>query len=86
MAEALRHITECPVCFLTYVNPRLLPCQHSLCAQCVSQIQRGATIKCPMCNTTHDVTRVQNDFRMAQILEALENKEPEAPGAAGTLY
>ena len=55
-------LTECPVCFDEYKDPKLLPCNHTLCLKCLESLQskkqegqRGWYLKCPICNTKHEV-------------------------------
>ena len=55
-------LTECPVCLDEYKDPKLLPCNHTLCLNCLENLQRtkqkgkkGSHLKCPICNTIHEV-------------------------------
>ena len=70
-----RHLSECPVCFEVYVDPQLLPCDHSLCVGCVDRIKEAGWIKCPMCQAVHDVISVRSDFRLIQFLDALRERK-----------
>ena len=51
--------TECPVCFDEYKDPKLLPCNHTLCLNCLEKLtqkgMKGIHLKCPICNTVHEV-------------------------------
>ena len=53
--------TECPVCFEEYQNPRILPCSHTLCAECLEIMQKQRDgqkfITCPLCQTAHKIPR-----------------------------
>ena len=69
--EAVRHLAECPVCMDVYVDPKLLPCDHSLCAECSSRIKEGRKIRCPLCKAISDVSKVRPDFRLQQFIDAL---------------
>ena len=69
---ALQDIKECPVCREEFTDPRAMPCDHLLCQDCVDHITRGIKIKCPVCNTTHDVRKVRRDFRLMQFLDAIK--------------
>ena len=71
---ALQDLKECPVCREEFTDPRALPCDHLLCQYCVDHIQKGIQIKCPVCNTTHDVRKVRRDFRLMQFLDALKEE------------
>ena len=70
-----RHLSECPVCFEVYVDPQLLPCDHSLCVGCVDRIKEAGWIKCPMCQVVHDVISIRSDFRLTQFLDALRERK-----------
>ena len=73
--EAERHVSECPVCLEVYVDPKVLPCDHSLCARCRQQLKQGSRIECPLCKVVHDVSRIRPDFRLQQFLDALTEKQ-----------
>ena len=74
-AEAGRHLSQCPVCLEVYLDPKVLPCDHSLCAACVEPLKQGSRIKCPLCKVDHDVSRIRPDFRLQQFLDALEEEQ-----------
>ena len=87
MATALRHIKECPVCFEDFDEPKILPCDHTLCKHCLERIKRGIQVKCPVCNALHGADKVRADFRLTQFLDVLkeqknddETQEPESSG------
>ena len=48
-------IVECPVCFEEFKEPKLLPCNHTLCMKCLEALGTGKTITCPLCNAQHEV-------------------------------
>ena len=73
--KAERHLSECPVCLEVFVDPKVLPCDHSLCAGCVQQLMQGSRIECPLCKVVHDVSRIRPDFRLQQFLDALTEKQ-----------
>ena len=59
MAESLRckveeHLT-CSVCLEPFKDPKVLPCLHSYCHQCIVNLAKNAkskTIDCPECRLT----------------------------------
>lgn len=51
----VKKILECPICFETFKNPKVLPCQHSFCLECIYKTykvknQNGKLLTCPLCN------------------------------------
>mmetsp|Transcript_28981 Transcript_28981/g.46881 ORF Transcript_28981/g.46881 Transcript_28981/m.46881 type:complete len:258 (+) Transcript_28981:100-873(+) len=51
-AELSRRL-ECALCYEPYQDPRMLPCQHTFCANCLSLLLQGSTIQCPLDRLTH---------------------------------
>ena len=62
MAELLRckveeHLT-CSVCLEPFKDPKVLPCLHSYCHECIINLAKNAksnTIDCPECRLTVQV-------------------------------
>ena len=62
MAESLRckveeHLT-CSVCLEPFKDPKVLPCLHAYCHQCIVNLAKNAnsnTIDCPECRLTVQV-------------------------------
>ena len=55
---------KCPVCLDTYTNPKILPCHHSFCQECLEGLPqemkvRGDTyyLPCPTCRQRAEVPR-----------------------------
>ena len=50
---------ECGVCFELFENegttkcPKLLPCSHTFCVSCLTQLEEDGAIKCPNCRAVH---------------------------------
>lgn len=55
----MHDITECPICFETFVDPKMLPCIHTFCLRCLRGWGKGKRpgdqVSCPLC---------RNDFPM----------------------
>ena len=76
--EASDIVTECKICFETYVNPKLFPCRHSICEACLKEITKrsnGAYIECPTCKTICKIDNIVHDTRLEEFIEALQEKE-----------
>ena len=53
--HCMEDITECPICAETFTNPRVLPCIHTFCLECLQTYGKnklpGDEVSCPMCRT-----------------------------------
>jgi hypothetical protein len=65
MAEALPFEVEerlnCSVCSERFKDPKVLPCLHSLCHDCIvklSKIAESSTINCPECQLAVEVREI----------------------------
>lgn len=52
--ERLRErFLQCPVCMDEFQDPRLLPCHHTICIECIQRLLQssatGRTFRCPQC-------------------------------------
>ena len=52
---------ECPICREEIQNPRLLPCIHSYCLECLERYCRdklpGDDVPCPVCKTDFQIPK-----------------------------
>ena len=73
--------TECSVCMENFQRdgdkcPKLLPCTHTLCLQCLQQLSNGRPrVQCPECRLRHDVPNrnVMNFPTNRYMVENLEH-------------
>ena len=75
-----RYFNECPVCLEVYVKPQILTCNHSLCKTCSDRLTFDGTIKCPLCRRSCSKKDVKPDFKLAQSLEVLADRESAEKG------
>src|SRR6218665_447232 len=79
-AEHLREITECPICMSVFIDPRMLPCIHTFCVECLNrtgeaqQKKPGDKMPCPLCRKEFTIPEdgmhgVQKNFFMENLLE-----------------
>src|SRR5688572_8255675 len=77
--EQLREITECSICMSAFTDPRVLPCIHTFCFQCLkrtseeAQKKPGDKMPCPLCRKeftipADGVNGVQKNFFMENLL------------------
>ena len=65
MAESLRYEVDenltCSLCLEAFTNPKVLPCLHSYCYDCIVNLTKSAesnTINCPECQLVVEVRKV----------------------------
>src|SRR5688572_18701964 len=79
-ATQLREMTECPICMNAFTDPRMLPCIHTFCFQCLKRTSEAAQMKpgdrmpCPLCQRdftipSEGVNGLQRNFFMENVLE-----------------
>ena len=79
--EALKKVAarlECGICLEQYKDPKLLPCFHVFCKQCLERLvqkkYRQSTLQCPNCRRTtalplQGVSGLQSDFHANHLFE-----------------
>ena len=73
MANAEVDITHCPVCFEDYEEqgdhiPRILPCHHTLCENCVKKLLKENSLICPQDRIKHDAAKGFKTFPENQYI------------------
>nr|XP_022302812.1 tripartite motif-containing protein 45-like [Crassostrea virginica] len=57
LISEIEDMCECSICCDKYNDnrriPRVLPCQHTFCTNCLSKQCRRQRLKCPLCNQEH---------------------------------
>ena len=77
----LTDMTECCICLKTFTDPRMLPCIHTFCFQCLKEMvdksdkKPGDKIKCPMCRNKFTIPNdgvqgIQKNFFVVGMIEA----------------
>ena len=76
--EKLKNKLECTICLTDYTDPKLLPCFHVFCKQCleplVIQDHDGLSLQCPICRHStklppKGVAALQSDFHVEHLFE-----------------
>ena len=81
MADDEDEMTNCPVCFEAYELdgervPRILPCYHTICEQCGTDLLRGKTfIVCPECRSKHKASSGVKTFSQNKYIVLHIRKE-----------
>ena len=69
---------ECSICLTDYTNPKLLPCFHVFCKECleplVKQDHDGLSLQCPICRHSTElppkgVAGLQSNFHVDHLFE-----------------
>src|SRR6218665_1932483 len=79
-AKQLGEITECSICMSAFKDPRMLPCIHTFCFECLKrtaeagQKKPGDVMPCPLCRKDFIIPEdgmngVQKHFFMENLLE-----------------
>ncbi|CAC5426348.1 TRIM59 [Mytilus coruscus] len=78
-------VLKCPICLDPYENPRILPCEHTLCLECLTKYisearKRDGTFNsfmCPTCKNKIEIDpkmdsdKVAETFPVSTFLEAI---------------
>src|SRR6218665_2321025 len=78
--KQLKEITECPICMNVFTDPRVLPCIHTFCLDCLKRIsgtaQNGTEDKlpCPSCGNeflipADGINGVPKNFFLENLLQ-----------------
>lgn len=83
----MQSLLECGICLETFdanaKKPVVLPCGHTVCKQCVSQISKNKnTLGCPFCKKQH-VVKVEDLPVNYQVLGAIGTTAGGDAKAAG---
>ena len=77
LTERLKELTECCICTEAFKDPRMLPCIHTFCLDCLEktgkEIQPGEKMPCPLCRTQFQIPDqgfrgMQKNFFMESLL------------------
>ncbi|XP_070204845.1 uncharacterized protein [Littorina saxatilis] len=68
-----RRKTECPVCHKDFTNPKLLPCNHLACRDCVLSLlqKEGRQGGCPVCIAPILSSTLQGQGQLATMVDSL---------------
>ncbi|XP_022790697.1 E3 ubiquitin-protein ligase TRIM71-like isoform X1 [Stylophora pistillata] len=90
--QNLRKEVSCSICEALYTEPKMLPCLHSFCLDCLENVIRSSgrhdTFTCPdpMCKTeirvpsSGDLKELPANFRLVNLLDVLAIKEHNSRG------
>ncbi|XP_077972365.1 protein zyg-11 homolog B-like isoform X1 [Styela clava] len=76
--DVVENLLQCAVCMESYEEsgpqtPKMLPCQHSFCVQCLKNISRAGRIQCPSCREQFS-TSVDELSRSLVLIQLLDTR------------
>ena len=79
--DSLQESLSCPVCFEEFEEngahvPRLLPCSHTLCHNCIGQWIRNNRLECPTCRMKHDARNEELSFPQNKYILTMMRRRP----------
>ena len=79
--KTLHDLLECSICQEQYKDPKILPCQHSFCKECLDKLpQEEQTLKCPICREPSKLCLIKPSLIINKLLEELnKGKESHRP-------
>ncbi|XP_017773515.1 PREDICTED: RING finger protein nhl-1-like [Nicrophorus vespilloides] len=88
---AMDELLQCHLCLDRLVDPKMLPCQHTFCLECLRTLvgnQVDASFDCPSCKVTVQLTQplenLPNNVYVMSILSIVESESSEVPLALTT--
>ena len=71
----INNLKKCSVCQQTFFDPRMLPCDHTFCNECIYTLQKPdeKMLTCIQCNTDHSLSF---DFPVNLLASELIMKYP----------
>ncbi|XP_070556577.1 tripartite motif-containing protein 2-like [Ptychodera flava] len=70
----------CPICLEQYKNPKILPCYHTFCQQCLEKlVEKTGSLNCPSCQKSVQlpedrVAGLHNNFNINSMLEVVNKR------------
>ncbi|XP_066283744.1 tripartite motif-containing protein 2-like [Branchiostoma lanceolatum] len=80
LGEQIRDELSCSICLELFTRPKVLPCQHTFCQDCLQELARkDETFQCPNCRLqvslpSEGVEGFPDSCFMANMCERLQNK------------
>ena len=60
-----------------FVDPKLLPCLHSACLDCISQKIEAKLLNCPLCYQVHEIENVNELMTDEKSIAEIESNADE---------
>lgn len=95
LSKEISAITECSICNEPLVDPRILPCVHTFCLQCLESYgktqKRYGNLACPLCRATFQLpskkfTDLPVNFFIQKLLEVRNITKESHENFCGACY
>lgn len=76
--DHLNELLTCPICLERFQNPKVLPCQHTFCCDCLRKIfdNRQKQLPCPTCRKTIHLKRGPDELPISVTIVSLMDIQP----------
>ncbi len=80
--SALRHLVECPVCLEHDGVPKMLPCEHTVCSDCIDSLPIcDGCVDCPMCRKnvfiSNSIESLPTNRTLMQVRDIIDKAEKQ---------
>src|SRR4051812_29710670 len=83
--EEIKEIAECCICTDLFTDPRMLPCLHTFCLNCLNQttVKAGDSMPCPLCRSpfvvpSEGMIGLPKNFFMKRLVEVAKISRPSS--------
>ena len=80
--DSLCFMRECSICYEEFEDPRMLPCLHTFCYNCLKQLvqdkEPGDIMPCPLCRTeftipAEGIDEIQKNYFIENVIKMRNN-------------
>ena len=86
-SKTIAEVLECSICYEQMKKPKVLPCQHTFCLNCLTNIAdiTAKKVRCAICRSLHDLPSVcnehefelPNNLTLMAIIDSMSPPPPE---------
>ncbi|XP_072044476.1 tripartite motif-containing protein 2-like isoform X2 [Amphiura filiformis] len=92
------HFLECAICYEPFSDPRVLPCLHVFCCECLERwanscrVDDNSIVSCPLCNKIHTIPEEEGikgfpiHFLVTNLQETVDKAKQNKSTAAYSGY